>query len=243
MRKNQSAQSIQKKKPVTKGSRSNTFRREEFSLAPVQPKTEAQRMMMTAYLEGQNLVAHGSAGTGKSFIACYLAMKDLIEREKNRIIIVRSAVPTRDQGFLPGSLEEKSSVYQIPYISIINEICQNGAAWEILTTKKQIQFLTTSYIRGITLDDAVVIVDEFQNMDPKELESILTRVGENTQLILCGDTRQSDLERRKQESSFRWIMRVAERMPDWFDMVRFMPCDIVRSGFVRELIETIEEMD
>lgn len=217
-------------------------KREEFSLADIQPKTEAQRLMIAGYLEGQNIVAYGSAGSGKSFIACYLALKDLQDKEKRKIIIVRSAVPTRDQGFLPGSLEEKSAVYQIPYVNIINELCQNGAAWEIMTKKGMIEFMTTSYIRGVTLDDAVIIIDEFQNTDPKELESVLTRVGENTQLILCGDTRQSDLERKKQESSFKWIMEVAKRMPDWFDMVRFMPCDIVRSGFVKKLIMVTEEL-
>lgn len=229
-------------KQPAKGKRMATVKREEFSLTDIRPKTEAQRMMMAGYLEGQNVVAYGSAGSGKSFIACYLALKDLQDKEKQKIIIVRSAVPTRDQGFLPGSLEEKSAVYQIPYVNIVNELCQNGAAWEIMTKKGMIEFMTTSYVRGVTLDDAVIIIDEFQNMDPKELESVLTRVGENSQLILCGDTRQSDLERRKQESSFEWLMKVAERMPDWFDMVRFMPCDIVRSGFVKKLIMVTEEL-
>lgn len=223
--------------------RMSAVKREAFSLSDIQPKTEAQRMMIGGYLNGQHIVAYGSAGSGKSYIACYLALKDLQEKEKNNIIIIRSAVPTRDQGYLPGTLEEKSAVYQIPYVGIINEICQNGAAWEILTKKDMLQFMTTSYIRGITLNDATIIVDEFQNMDPKELESILTRVGENSQVILCGDTRQSDLERKRQESSFSWIIKVAEKMPSWFDMVRFLPSDIVRSGFVRELIETIEEID
>lgn len=229
-------------KQPAKGKRTGMVRREEFSLADIQPKTEAQRMMMAGYLEGQNIVAYGSAGSGKSFIACFLALKDLQDKEKRKIIIVRSAVPTRDQGFLPGSLEEKSAVYQIPYVNIINELCQNGAAWETMTKKGMIEFMTTSYVRGVTLDDAVIIIDEFQNMDPKELESVLTRVGENSQLILCGDTRQSDLERKKQESSFKWIMEVAKRMPDWFDMVRFMPCDIVRSGFVKKLIMVTEDL-
>jgi phosphate starvation-inducible protein PhoH len=228
---------------ASKNKRMAAVKRDAFTLADIQPKTEAQRMMIDGYLSGQNVVAFGSAGTGKSFIACYLALKDIIEKEKDRIIIMRSAVPTRDQGFLPGTLEEKSAVYEIPYVAIVNDICQNGTAWEILTKKKTIEFMTTSYVRGITLDDAVIIVDEFQNMDPKELESVLTRVGENSQIILCGDTRQSDLLRKREESCFNWMMEVSTRMPSWFDVVRFLPRDIVRSGFVRELIETIEEMD
>ena len=225
-----------------KGKRMTTVKREAFSLADIQPKTEAQRMMMAGYLEGQNVVAYGSAGSGKSFIACYLALKDLQDKEKQKIIIVRSAVPTRDQGFLPGSLEEKSAVYQIPYVNIINELCQNGAAWEILTKKETIQFMTTSYVRGVTLDDAVIIVDEFQNMSQHEIYSLLTRVGENTQVILCGDTKQSDLNKKREESCFEWMMKVADRMPDWFDPVRFMPCDIVRSEFVKKLIMVTEDL-
>ena len=225
-----------------KGKRMTSVKREAFSLASIQPKTEAQRMMMAGYLEGQNVVAYGSAGSGKSFIACYLALKDLQDKEKQKIIIVRSAVPTRDQGFLPGSLEEKSAVYQIPYVNIINELCQNGAAWEILTKKETIQFMTTSYVRGITLDDAVIIVDEFQNMNPKEIYSLLTRVGENTQVILCGDTNQSDLNNKREESCFEWVKKVVDRMPDWFEPVRFMPCDIVRSEFVKKLIMVTEDL-
>ena len=241
MRKSPATQTSTKKKTSANPRVHASQKREAFTLTEVKPKTEAQKMMIEGYLQGQNVVAFGSAGSGKSFIACYLALKDLIEKEKDKIIIVRSAVTTRDQGFLPGTLEEKSAVYQIPYVNIVNDICQNGAAWEILTKKGTIQFLTTSYVRGITLDDAVIIVDEFQNMDPEELESVMTRVGENTQIILCGDTRQSDLKRKRQESCFSWLMKVSEKMPTWFDTVRFLPSDIVRSGFVRELIETIEE--
>ena len=225
-----------------KGKRTKMVKREEFSLADIKPKTEAQRMMMEGYLQGQNIVAYGSAGSGKSFIACYLALKDLQDKEKQKIIIVRSAVPTRDQGFLPGSLEEKSAVYQIPYVIIINELCQNGAAWEIMTKKGMIQFMTTSYVRGVTLDNSIIIVDEFQNMNPHEIYSLLTRVGENTQVILCGDTNQSDLNKKKEESCFDWVMKVADRMPDWFDLVRFMPCDIVRSEFVKKLIMVTEDL-
>ncbi len=233
---------MRKSSQAIKGKRMSQVKREAFSLSEINPKTEAQRLMMAGYLEGQNVVAYGSAGSGKSFIACYLALKDLQEKEKEKIIIVRSAVPTRDQGFLPGSLEEKSAVYQIPYVNIINELCQNGAAWEILTKKGTIQFMTTSYVRGITLDDSVIIVDEFQSMTAHELYSLLTRVGENTQVILCGDTKQSDLNKKKEESCFDWMMRVAERMPDWFDPVRFMPSDIVRSEFVKKLIMVTEDL-
>lgn len=217
-------------------------KREVFSLVDIQPKTESQRRMMDGYMDGQNIVAYGSAGSGKTFIACYLALKDLYDKEKNKIIIVRSAVPTRNQGFLPGSLDEKSAVYQTPYVSIVNELCQNGAAWEIFTKKDTIQFMTTGYVRGITFDDAVIIVDEFQNMTQHEIYSLLTRMGENTQVILCGDTKQSDLDKKKEESCFGWVTKVVDRMPEWFDPIKFTPDDIVRSEFVKKLIMVTEDL-
>ena len=217
-------------------------KREEFSLNKIEPKTEAQRMMIDSYTDGQNVVAYGSAGSGKSFIACYLALKDLHEKEKDKIIIVRSAVPTRDQGFLPGTLEEKESVYQVPYVSIVNELCQNGAAWETMLKKGSIKFMSTSYVRGVTFDDAVIIVDEFQSMTEHEIYSLLTRVGDNTQVIICGDTKQSDLNKKKEESCFDWMMKVVDRMPDWFDPIRFSPSDIVRSEFVKKLIMVTDDL-
>jgi phosphate starvation-inducible protein PhoH len=208
----------------------------------LKPRTETQRQMIEGFLNGVNVLAHGSAGSGKSYVACYLALRDLFDGEKERVVFVRSAVSTRDMGFLPGSLEEKSAVYQTPFKSIVNELCGNGTAWDVLTKKGNIEFITTSYIRGTTLNDAVLIVEEFQNMDAPELESVLTRVGENTQVILCGDTRQSDLFRKREKSGVDWIKQVAERMPDWFDVVEFKSCDIVRSGFVKNLIQVIEDM-
>lgn len=214
-------------------------KREAFHIERLFPKTEAQRSMVEAYqVEGLNVVAFGSAGTGKTYVACYLALADLMNRDKDKIVIIRSAVPTRDQGFLPGTLEEKSAVYQTPYVGIVNDICQNGAAWEIMRKKEQIQFMTTSYVRGITLDNAVLIIDEFQNMNKEELYSVLTRVGENTQVIICGDTKQTDL--RKETSAFAWLDKITTRMDDWFETVCFTSQDIVRSGFVRDLIMTEE---
>lgn len=234
----------QEAKPRTKRTRSTTINKEHFTLKDgIKPKTEAQRQMIEGYVQGQNIVAYGSAGSGKSYVACYLGLKDLFEKEKNKIIIVRSAVPTRDMGFLPGNLDEKAEVYSIPYKAIVNDLCQNGTAWEILSKKGLIQFITTSYIRGITLDNCVIIFDEFQNCDAAELESVLTRLGENSQIIICGDTRQSDLKRRKQSSGFDWLMLVAKNMPDWFDAVHFRREDIVRSEFVKELIGVIEDLE
>jgi phosphate starvation-inducible PhoH-like protein len=202
--------------------------------------TEGQRQMMYAMQEGMNVVAHGSAGTGKSYCAINHALVQLFARKTKKIVIVRSAVASRDLGFLPGSLEEKADPYKIPYKQLINQMCANGTAWEVLTKKEMVEFITTSYVRGITLDDCIVIVDEFQNANVQEIYSVLTRVGENCQVILLGDTKQTDLNKRKEESCFDWLLNVTQKMPNWFDVIHFYPQDICRSGFCKELILTVE---
>lgn len=223
-----------KVKPVTQ-------RADHLTLSDVMPKTEAQRQMMFAYDQGYNIVADGSAGTGKSYLASYLALKALFNKEVSKIVVVRSAVPTRDMGHLPGTLQEKSEVYTIPYKQIMNELCHNGTAWDILVKKGMVEFITTSYVRGITLDHAVVIVDEFQSMNQHELYSVLTRAGEGTRLIICGDTKQTDLNEKREKSCYDWFMGVCTKMPKWFDVTHFYHEDIVRSKFVKALIMAVED--
>lgn len=213
-----------------------------LNLIDVKAKTEPQRQMIQSFIAGMNLVAVGSSGTGKTFIATYLALKDvLIEGNHDKIVFVRSAVATRDQGFLPGTLEEKSEVYALPFKKIVNDICDSGTAWEVLSKKKTIEFITTSYIRGLTLDNCILVLDETQNLDDDELISILTRVGDNTQLIISGDTRQNDLFRSREKSCYDKLMIIAGKMPDEIDVINFLPQDIVRSGFVKKLIMVLEE--
>lgn len=209
----------------------------------IRHKTEPQRQMMLEFEDGLNIVAYGSAGSGKSYIACYLALKKLFDGNTSKIVIVRSAVQVRSQGFLPGSLAEKSEVYTIPYKQIINELCDNGSAWDILTKKNMIEFISTSFVRGITLSDCVVIVDEFQNCDWYELSSVVTRAGEDCQIVFCGDTAQGDLFRTREKSGFEQFIKVIDRMPDYFASIKFLPQDIVRSGLVKKFIMVCEDMD
>lgn len=211
-------------------------------VAQLKPLNESQRQLIFAYKEGMNVIASGSAGTGKSYVLCALALEKLLAKKIAKIVIVRSAVTTRDQGFLPGSLDEKAEPYKAPYKQIINQLCGNGTAWDVLVKKGMIEFITTSYVRGITLENCDVIIDEFQNMNISECYSVITRVGENCQLALCGDTKQTDLNKRKEESCFDWIMGVALRLPKWFDMVHFTNKDIVRSDFCRDFIIAVEEL-
>ena len=179
----------------------------------------------------KNLVLHGCAGTGKTFISCYLAFDDMTKNQYEKLVIIRSAVPTRDIGFLPGTEKEKSSVYEEPYYDIAIDLFERGDAYQILKTKRLVHFMTTSYIRGITLRDAIILIDECQNMSFHELDSIITRVGENCRVIFCGDFSQSDLKQNGMKEFFE-ILASMNR----FDFIEFGVEDIVRSGFVKEYI-------
>ena len=197
-------------------------------LQEIEPLTKNQ---LAAFESNNNLVMHGLAGTGKTFISSYLAYDDIEKGYADTLIIIRSAVPTRDIGFLPGSEKEKSAVYEEPYKDVATHLFDRGDAYEIMKQKNIVQFMTTSFIRGITLRNAVIIVDECQNMSFHELDSIITRVGENCRIMFCGDFRQSDLKRNELLS---WL-KVLERMEE-FDFIEFGVDDIVRSEFVKKYI-------
>ena len=197
-------------------------------LHDIEPLTRNQ---VLAFESERNLVLHGVAGTGKTFISCYLAFDDMTKGVYKQLIIIRSAVPTRDIGFLPGSEKEKASVYEEPYKDIAVELFQRGDSYEILKTKGLLHFMTTSYLRGITLKDAVIIVDECQNMSFHELDSIVTRVGTNCRVIFCGDFRQADLAKNGLQDFIRVL-----KVMDQFDLIDFEIKDIVRSDFVKDYI-------
>jgi len=215
--------------------------RHGFGLSKISPLTSTQSEVFDAYKDNQNLMLHGVAGTGKTFLSLYLALNDVVQGvdQKKKVIIVRSVVPTRDMGFLPGNQKEKARAYESPYYSICNELFGRGDAYETLKSKGIIDFITTSFVRGITLDNCIVIVDEAQNMAAMELHSVMTRIGQNCKVIFCGDTRQDDLtsERKKEESGLSQFMRILKRMNS-FDFIEFGEEDIVRSDLVKEYIIT-----
>ncbi len=208
--------------------RNRTLAGAGLTVSEIEPLTQNQ---VAAFESDKHLVLHGVAGTGKTFISCYLAFDDMIKSSYNKLIIIRSAVPTRDIGFLPGNEKEKSAIYEEPYKDICVELFQRGDAYEILKTKSLVNFMTTSFIRGVTLRDAVIIVDECQNMSFHELDSIITRVGEECRIIFCGDFRQSDLSK----NGLKDFIRIVKAM-DQFDLIDFEIKDIVRSGFVKDYI-------
>lgn len=228
--------------------RANNKRRQNtdvsLKLQAIEPETYNQEIAFDEFSKGQNLLLHGVAGTGKTFIALAMALESVLESKlQEKVVLVRSVVPTRDMGFLPGNQKEKSKVYEAPYIDICDKAFKRNDAYELLKQKNKIEFITTSFIRGVTLDNCVIIVDECQNLDFGELDSILTRVGKNSKVVLCGDYRQNDLSRRRGESSgIVDIMKILKTMTQ-FSSIEFDFSDIVRSGFVRDYIIAKEALE
>ena len=209
----------------------------------VEPLTDNQKELFRCYKNDQHIVAYGCAGTGKTFITLYNALRDVLD-ERNayeKIYIVRSLVATREIGFLPGDHEDKSSLYQIPYKNMVKYMFEmpDESSFEMLygnlKTQGTISFWSTSFIRGTTLDNAIIIVDEFQNLNYHELDSIITRVGENSKIMFCGDATQSDLIKTNEKNGIIDFMKVLRIMPS-IDIIEFGVEDIVRSGLVKEYI-------
>lgn len=217
-----------------------TLQKQHFELKRIDPKTENQSLVFEAYSQGAHLFLHGAAGTGKTFLAVYLALKEILDMrsERNRLVIIRSALPTRNQGFLPGDLKEKAAVYELPYRAICAELFHRDDAYEILKQKGIIEFETTSFLRGVTINDAIVLFDENQNSSYTEHRTVISRLGNESRLILCGDTKQDDLtsERYNEESGLSKMMHVFDEMQD-IETIEFSVQDIVRSGFVRDFLE------
>jgi len=208
-----------------------------FRLKNIEPLTQNQTITFEYYARDKNLMLHGIAGTGKSFISCYLAMKQLLEGDNRykKLIIVRSVVPTRDMGFLPGNNKEKTKVYEAPYQAIFTELFGRGDAYEYLKQRGIVEFISTSFIRGITLNDSIVVVDEIANMTLHELDSVITRVGKNCKIVFCGDFRQSDFTKEHEKSGLIDFMKILNRMKT-FEHIEFDENDIVRSAMVKEYI-------
>ena len=211
--------------------------RNKLKLVDIIPLTSNQRRAFNSYYEDKNLFLHGIAGTGKTFISSYLAIKDVEREYYDKLIFYRSAVPSRDMGFMPGNIKEKTRLYEAPYYAIFQRLYGRGDAYEILTQKELVEFESTSYVRGITIEDAVVIVDEVQNLSPQELNSLITRIGENCRVVFCGDIRQTDLTKRHDPTGLIDFYKIVQGM-SCFDVVEFGAEDIIRSSLVKEYIQT-----
>jgi phosphate starvation-inducible protein PhoH len=216
------------------------FNVKNFSIRKdIQPITDAQSDAFDAWNEGYNLMLHGIAGTGKTFLALNFALSAIHEKrnEHKKVYIIRSTVSTRDQGFMPGTKAQKEAVYEEAYPPICNILYGRGDAYQLLKQKNMVEFRSTSFLRGVTFDDCVIVVDEMQNMSDGELHTIMTRVGQNCKIIFAGDIKQDDLtsKRFNEESGIASFMKVIESMNE-FEFIEFLVDDIVRSDLVKSYI-------
>ena len=238
---------VKKKTPSTVGMSKKMLKRKKpinsNYFLDVGPITENQEIFFNEWKNGKNLFAYGAAGTGKTFIALYLALKDVMNEETpyDKVYIVRSLVSTREIGFLPGTHEDKSELYQIPYKNMVRSMFHMpdqssfDMLYDNLKGQETISFWSTSFLRGTTLDDAIVIVDECQNLNFHELDSIITRVGQDSKIVFCGDVNQSDLQRTNERNGILDFQRILEGM-DEFSEIEFGINDIVRSGLVKSYL-------
>ena len=233
----------------TKNQNTRTKTRRQLSInadrmVPIEPLTPNQEKMFNAWDEGKHLFVYGAAGTGKTFCALYKALYDCLKSVPtyDNIYLVRSLVATREIGFLPGTHEDKADIYQIPYKNMVKYMFEmsNDEEFELLygalKHQETVKFWSTSFLRGTTLDNAVIIIDEVQNLSGHELDSIITRVGENSRIVFAGDAMQSDLIKDRERNGIHDFMRILEAMPGDFDMIEMGIDDICRSGLVRNYL-------
>ena len=213
------------------------------SLVDVKPITENQKTVFDTWKKNKNQFLFGSAGTGKTFVSLYLALQDVLDLKNpaDKVILVRSLIPTREIGFLPGDEEDKAALYQVPYQNMVrfmfqmpNEQSFNNL-YDRLKAQGSLYFLSTSFLRGLTFDNSIIIVDECQNLNFHELDTIITRVGQDSKIVFCGDFAQSDLQRTNEKNGLHDFLRILEEM-DEFNCTEFTIGDIVRSGFVRNYL-------
>ena len=230
-----SAKQMRRKKPISSD-----------YLVDIVPITENQEKFFSYYKEGKHIFSYGAAGTGKTFITLYNALKEVLDDSTpyQKIYMVRSLVSTREIGFLPGDHEDKSALYQIPYKNMVKYMFEmsDDTEFEMLYSalkgQETIGFWSTSFIRGTTMDNAIILVDEMQNLNFHELDSIITRVGENTKIIFCGDAAQTDLVKTNERNGILDFKKIILSMVDDFEAIEFDIDDIVRSGLVRNYLLT-----
>jgi len=213
------------------------------NMVTVSPVTDNQKIAFQDYKAGKNLFLYGAAGTGKTFITLYLALQEALRNETkyDTVYIVRSAVPTREIGFLPGDEEDKTALFQVPYQNMVKFMFEQpneqafAMLYDRLKNQNSLMFLTTSFLRGITLDNAIIIVDEAQNLTFHELDTIITRVGMDSKIMFCGDFFQSDLQKNIDKEGIKYFMKILKGMQS-FSNIEFTLGDIVRSGMVKEYL-------
>jgi phosphate starvation-inducible PhoH-like protein len=226
-----------KKKQTNHQTHSNHQQNTIFDLRAIRPLTLNQELMFESYDAGYHLMLHGYAGTGKTYISLYKSLKQILTGKSpyDRIVIVRSVVPSREMGFLPGSIKDKTRVFEEPYKEICDDLFARGDGYEILKMKKLVDFTTTSFLRGTTFNNSIVIVDESANLTFQEIDTVMTRIGNNSRVIFCGDYRQTDLNKPHEKEGITQFMKITHRI-NTFKHIEFGKEDIVRSDLVRDYI-------
>ena len=212
-------------------------------LSTIKPVTDSQKVVFDSWKQGQNQFLYGCAGTGKTFISLYLALQEVLKNETpyDKVIVVRSLIPTREIGFLPGDEEDKAALYQVPYSNMMQFMFEQpneqafSMLYDRLKTQGSFYFLSTSFLRGLTFDNSIIIVDECQNLNFHELDTIITRVGQDSKIFFCGDFGQSDLTRMNEKNGLMDFLQILQEMKE-FNCTEFDIGDIVRSGFVRSYL-------
>ena len=213
------------------------------SMVSVKPITDTQKNVFETWKKGQNQFLFGAAGTGKTFVSLYLALRDIFDQKTkyDKVVLVRSLIPTREIGFLPGDEEDKAALYQVPYQNMVQFMFemsneqQFNSLYDRLKGQGSLFFLSTSFLRGLTFDNSIIIVDECQNLNFHELDTIITRVGQDSRIVFCGDFDQSDLVKHNERNGLHDFLRILEEMEE-FNCSEFSIGDIVRSGFVRSYL-------
>ena len=235
-----------KKQPTMVGLSSRQMRKRPIGsdhLIEIKPLTKSQEKVFEAWERNKHLFLFGAAGTGKSFITMYLALREILNEQTpyNKLYIVRSLVPTREIGFLPGDHEDKANLYQIPYKNMVRYMFEmpDDPSFEMLygnlKAQDTISFWSTSFIRGTTIDNSIVLVDESENLNFHELDSIITRLGVNSRIIFAGDAAQSDLIKSHEKTGIMDFKKIIDDMTE-FESIEFGIDDIVRSGLVKSYL-------
>jgi len=245
MARKQTANTFIETTKVTPIKTTNSLRIKIDDLKKFDPLTENQKLFFDAYKRGDYFIGlFGSPGVGKTFLALYKAIEETLDRNNSfdKIVVVRSAVQVRDQGYVPGDLEEKMQIYEQPYVEICQTLFDRSDAWTRLKEQGYARFISTTAIRGITIDDAIIIVDECQSMTWHELSSVITRTGHRSKIIFVGDLKQNDLVKTRNDvSGLQEFLNVAGTM-DEFTRINFTSEDIVRSSLVKSFIVACEKL-
>lgn len=213
------------------------------SITTIKPITDNQKVVFESWKKGMNQFLFGSAGTGKTFVSLYLALQSVFDLKTkfDKVVLVRSLIPTREIGFLPGDEEDKAALYQVPYQNMVQFMFemsneqQFNTLYDRLKGQGSLYFLSTSFLRGLTFDNSIIIVDECQNLNFHELDTIITRVGQDSKILFCGDFDQTDLLKQNEKNGLHDFLRILEEMEE-FNVTEFTLGDIVRSGFVRSYL-------